>query len=130
MFMWSDVMAFVEFYDVGKTYHMGEIEINALHDANFEVEQGELVVIVGPSGAGKTIRSCVSVTIGSVKNHRSIAHAARQTTDAMTIPPCNDKRFTCSGTLPGTDTLRKRAAGPGPAAGPTGLPVRSAASGT
>ena len=47
-------MAFVEFHDVGKTYHMGEVEINALHDVSFEVEKGELVVIVGPSGAGKT----------------------------------------------------------------------------
>ena len=47
-------MAFVEFIDVGKTYKMGEVEINALHDASFEVEKGELVVIVGPSGAGKT----------------------------------------------------------------------------
>ena len=47
-------MAFVEFHDVGKTYHMGEVSINALHDATFEVEKGELVVIVGPSGAGKT----------------------------------------------------------------------------
>ena len=47
-------MAFVEFHNVGKTYHMGEVEINALHDASFTVEKGELVVIVGPSGAGKT----------------------------------------------------------------------------
>lgn len=47
-------MAFVEFDNVGKTYHMGEVEINALHDATFSVEKGELVVIVGPSGAGKT----------------------------------------------------------------------------
>ena len=47
-------MAFVEFQDVGKTYHMGEVAIEALHDVNFEVEKGELVVIVGPSGAGKT----------------------------------------------------------------------------
>ena len=47
-------MAFVEFQNVGKTYHMGEVEINALRDASFTVEKGELVVIVGPSGAGKT----------------------------------------------------------------------------
>ena len=47
-------MAFVEFHDVGKTYHLGEVDIHALHDATFEVEKGELVVIVGPSGAGKT----------------------------------------------------------------------------
>jgi putative ABC transport system ATP-binding protein len=47
-------MAFVEFHNVAKTYHMGEVEIKALHDASFEVEKGELVVIVGPSGAGKT----------------------------------------------------------------------------
>ena len=47
-------MSFVEFDHVGKTYHMGEVEITALRDATFTVEKGELVVIVGPSGAGKT----------------------------------------------------------------------------
>ncbi|MBP3304529.1 MAG: ABC transporter ATP-binding protein [Oscillospiraceae bacterium] len=47
-------MAYVEFENVGKTYHMGEVQINALHDVSFTVEKGELVVIVGPSGAGKT----------------------------------------------------------------------------
>lgn len=47
-------MSFVEFQNVGKVYHMGEVAINALHGASFSVEQGEMVVIVGPSGAGKT----------------------------------------------------------------------------
>ena len=46
--------AFVEFHDVGKTYRMGEVKITALHDVNFEIERGEICVIVGPSGAGKT----------------------------------------------------------------------------
>lgn len=47
-------MAFVEFHDVKKTYHMGEVTIQALRDVNFQVEQGEFCVVVGASGAGKT----------------------------------------------------------------------------
>lgn len=47
-------VGFVEFDNVGKTYHMGEVDITALRNASFEIEKGELVVIVGPSGAGKT----------------------------------------------------------------------------
>lgn len=47
-------MAFVEFKDVRKTYHMGEVEIHALNNVNFEIEKGEFCVIVGASGAGKT----------------------------------------------------------------------------
>lgn len=45
---------FVAFEHVKKVYRMGEVEIEALRDATFTVERGELCVIVGPSGAGKT----------------------------------------------------------------------------
>lgn len=45
---------FIEFRHVSKTYIVGEVKINALHDANFVIDEGELCVIVGPSGAGKT----------------------------------------------------------------------------
>ena len=47
-------VAFVEFKDVRKTYRMGDIEVHAVDGMNFEIEQGEFCVIVGPSGAGKT----------------------------------------------------------------------------
>ena len=45
---------FVELKDVRKTYKMGEVEIHAVDGVNFQIEEGEFVVIVGPSGAGKT----------------------------------------------------------------------------
>ncbi len=47
-------MAFVRFEEVRKVYHMGEVEIPAADGVTFDVERGELAVIVGPSGAGKT----------------------------------------------------------------------------
>ena len=47
-------MAYIEMHDVKKQYHMGEVVINALSGVSFEVEKGELCVVVGPSGAGKT----------------------------------------------------------------------------
>ena len=47
-------MSYIEFKNVCKEYKMGEITIKALNNTNFKIEKGELVVIVGPSGAGKT----------------------------------------------------------------------------
>ena len=46
--------SYVILKDVRKTYHMGEVSINAVDGVNFEIKKGEFVVIVGPSGAGKT----------------------------------------------------------------------------
>ncbi len=45
---------FIKLENVKKTYHMGEIEINALDGVEFTIEEGEFVVVVGQSGAGKT----------------------------------------------------------------------------
>ncbi|MEG1741976.1 MAG: ABC transporter ATP-binding protein, partial [Acetivibrio sp.] len=47
-------MAFISFDKVIKEYTMGEVKIRALDEADFEIKKGELVVIVGASGAGKT----------------------------------------------------------------------------
>ena len=52
--MEEKMSAFVKFDHVKKVYHMGEVSIEAMRDASFEIEKGEICVIVGPSGAGKT----------------------------------------------------------------------------
>lgn len=64
-------MSYIEFNDVYKTYKMGEININALDGASFQIQKGELVIILGPSGAGKTTTLNIlggmdSLTSGSV----------------------------------------------------------------
>ena len=47
-------MAYIQFKNVNKIYNSGEVEVKALDNVNFEIEQGELVCILGHSGAGKT----------------------------------------------------------------------------
>lgn len=47
-------MSFIEFQDVNKIYQSGDVKVHALKDASFQIEQGEICVIVGQSGAGKT----------------------------------------------------------------------------
>ena len=46
--------SFVRFENVAKNYHSGDVQINALQNATFEIEKNEICVIVGQSGAGKT----------------------------------------------------------------------------
>lgn len=50
----EDSMSFIEFDDVEKVYHTGELEIEALRGVSFSIEKGEIAVILGESGAGKT----------------------------------------------------------------------------
>ncbi|HEY5589206.1 MAG TPA: ATP-binding cassette domain-containing protein, partial [Candidatus Paceibacterota bacterium] len=45
---------FIELKNVKKTYHMGEVIIKAVDDVSFSIEEGEFVVVIGASGAGKT----------------------------------------------------------------------------
>ncbi len=45
---------YIKFENVRKAYTMGEVEINALDGVNFSIDKGELVIIVGASGAGKS----------------------------------------------------------------------------
>lgn len=47
-------MSFIEFKNIKKEYQTGDVTITAVEDCTFSIEEGELVVILGPSGAGKT----------------------------------------------------------------------------
>jgi putative ABC transport system ATP-binding protein len=46
--------AFIQFKDVKKDYRMGEVTISALDGVDFKIEQGELAIVAGASGAGKS----------------------------------------------------------------------------
>ena len=45
---------FVEFKNVRKSYDMGEVVINAVDNVSFTIDEGEFVIVLGASGAGKT----------------------------------------------------------------------------
>ena len=55
-------MSYIELKEVDKIYQMGEIKLKALDKATFEIEKGELVVILGQSGSGKS--TCLNIIGG------------------------------------------------------------------
>lgn len=50
----TEKMSFIEIKNVSRVYETGDVRICALDGADLRVERGELAIIVGPSGAGKT----------------------------------------------------------------------------
>ena len=62
-------MAYIEFDHVVKEYPSGSSVIRALDEASFTAEQGELSVILGQSGAGKT--TALNILGGMDKNRGS-----------------------------------------------------------
>ena len=70
-------MSYIEFIDVNKEYQMGEVSIKALNNTSFQIEKGELVVIVGPSGAGKTTSLNILGGMDTVTNGKVIVDGKR-----------------------------------------------------
>ena len=79
-------MSYIEFKNIVKEYKMGEVKIKALDNTNFSIDKGELVVIVGPSGAGKT--SALNILGGMDK-----ASSGRVWVNNKEITKLNDKEL-------------------------------------
>ena len=78
---------FVTLENVTKTYRMGEVEIHAVDGISFHIEKGEFVVIVGPSGAGKT-------TVLNILGGMDFATSGTMTVDGERITEYSEKQLT------------------------------------
>lgn len=79
--------AFVKLERVTKVYRMGEVEIHAVDGIDFEIQKGEFVVIVGPSGAGKT-------TVLNILGGMDTASSGRVVVDGQDIAKYSQKKLT------------------------------------
>lgn len=78
---------FVKLKDITKVYHMGEVEIRAVDGIDFSIEKGEFVVIVGPSGAGKT-------TVLNILGGMDTASSGRISVDGQDITKYSARQLT------------------------------------
>lgn len=80
-------MSYIEFKDVKKIYKMGEVEIQALKGASFNIDKGEFVIIAGSSGAGKS-------TILNILGGMDTLTSGSVIIDDKDISKFNDKELT------------------------------------
>ena len=78
---------FVKLENITKIYHMGEVEIRAVDGIDFSIKKGEFVVIVGPSGAGKT-------TVLNILGGMDTASGGRITVDGQDITKYSERQLT------------------------------------
>src|SRR4029453_1274306 len=74
-------MPLVELRNVSKIYHLGGEEIRALDDVSLDIESGEFISIIGPSGSGKAtlmpLLGCLdSPSKGTIKLDGTMIHDA------------------------------------------------------
>lgn len=78
---------FVKLENITKIYHMGEVEIRAVDGIDFSIQKGEFVVIVGPSGAGKT-------TVLNILGGMDTVSGGRITVDGQDITKYSERQLT------------------------------------
>lgn len=80
-------MAYIKMSNVRKTYHVGDIDIHAADGIDFEIAQGQFVVVVGPSGAGKT-------TVMNILGGMDLPTSGSVLVDGKEISGMKDKQLT------------------------------------
>ena len=80
-------MSYIEFANVCKDYHTGETVVHAAADVSFGIERGELCVVLGPSGAGKT-------TVLNLLGGMDTATSGRITVDGKDVTAMSGKQLT------------------------------------
>ncbi|MBE6783445.1 MAG: ABC transporter ATP-binding protein [Ruminococcaceae bacterium] len=85
--MYDELNSYVQFRNVSKIYKSGELEVKAVDDISFVVEQGEFCVIVGASGSGKTTALNI---LGGMDN----ATSGEVIIDGVSITSLNNKKLT------------------------------------
>ena len=78
---------YIELKDVKKSYKMGEVEIKAVDGVNFSIDKGEFVIVVGPSGAGKT-------TVLNILGGMDFPTSGEITVDGSEIEKYNSRQLT------------------------------------
>ena len=78
---------FVKLQDITKIYKMGEVEIRAADRINFSIQKGDFVVIVGPSGAGKT-------TVLNILGGMDTATSGKLIVDGQDVTAYNARQLT------------------------------------
>lgn len=79
--------AYVKLDHVSKVYGTGDVQIKAVDEINFEIQRGEFVVIVGPSGAGKT-------TVLNILGGMDQASSGRVLVDGIDIAGYSGRKLT------------------------------------
>ena len=78
--------AYITFDNIAKHYHSADVVTRALDGASFTIEQGELAVILGPSGAGKT-------TALNILGGMDTATSGKLLVDGRDITACNHRQL-------------------------------------
>ncbi|MBP1905163.1 putative ABC transport system ATP-binding protein [Paenibacillus turicensis] len=77
----------IEFKNVTKQYNIGEVTIHALNGIDFSIQEGEFVVILGASGAGKS-------TILNILGGMDTATSGQVIVGSQNITKFNEKKLT------------------------------------